>query len=310
MADAVPPKSTQLPTTSDTHPEANRGIGADDPMPSDDPRYQSWLMIKAFVRSEESSAQAELLKTLQKDGTLGLDDILKSVERVFSSVARSLVMTVKGTDSAQQRDADLDELLKRVLQQFEGWFEKVARAIGVDAPTVKREAEIRLTTPPSGSEWKAELFRLALQGELAKHGAHLADAEKRSDGEPATLTKAKSGGPPLRCYKSPVKRAIANALVKSPNASDLGAICRSIDEDGTAELEGKGAERSKRPTGTQSADQTLRQPSAKCVGTCAKKGCSNTYLPLTTHLPLRKCRPSESRVAHSDPALPPRNAHH
>ena len=178
-------------------------------------------------------------------------------------------MTVKGTDSAQQRDADLDELLKRVLQQFEGWFEKVARAIGVDAPTVKREAEIRLTTRLS--EWKAEPFRLALQGELAKHGAHLADAEKRSDGEPSTLTKAKSGGPPLRCYKSPVKRAIANALVKSPNASDL-ELCRSIDEDGTAELEGKGAERSKRPTGTRKRRPNLETTISKVRRDMREKG--------------------------------------
>jgi hypothetical protein len=50
--------------------------------------------------------------------------------------------------------------------------------------------------------------------------------------------RAEGKKPPLQKYKSPVKRAIAHALVKNPNVSDL-ELCRSIDDEGTAELDGK-----------------------------------------------------------------------
>ena len=233
---AYAPKPTLAVAASDMAVEAKQGAWADDLIPPDDPRHQSWLIIKAFLLSEENSAKAELWKSFEKNGTLELNDVLRFFDRVFNSAAKSLVITVKGTHSAQQSNADLDELLKRVLEQFEGLFEKAPQAIGVAASTLKKEVEIRLNTRLC--EWKAEAFRLGLQGQLANHGAYLANPEKRSGGERAPLAKTKHNRPPLQRYKSGLKRAIANALVKNPNASAL-ELCRSIDEDGTTELDGK-----------------------------------------------------------------------
>jgi hypothetical protein len=43
---------------------------------------------------------------------------------------------------------------------------------------------------------------------------------------------------PLKSYRSELRRAIATALTKRPNATDL-EICKSIDQDGTAEVSGR-----------------------------------------------------------------------
>jgi hypothetical protein len=81
----------------------------------DDPRYQSWLIIRSFIRGEESAARAELLKAFDKNGSLELTDIVRFIERLFDAAAKAIVLTVNSTNSAERRSDDLDELLRRKL---------------------------------------------------------------------------------------------------------------------------------------------------------------------------------------------------
>lgn len=105
-----------------------------------------------------------------------------------------------------------------------------------------REDESRTKTLLEGlSGLFVEFLEIGLDN--AAGDAHVELAQKgvpqtSSHLEPATLTEAKRVLRPLRRYRSELKRAIATALVKTPNASDL-ELCRSIDEDGTAELDDK-----------------------------------------------------------------------
>jgi hypothetical protein len=79
-------------------------------------------------------------------------------------------------------------------------------------------------------EWKRRL-----EIEAAK-----CDYRPRSEAQPTQLAatrELKTRKPPLARYRSELKRAIATALTKNPTATDL-QVCRSIDNDGSAELAG------------------------------------------------------------------------
>ena len=89
-----------------------------DAIPPDDPRYESWLLLRAFLQSEDSGARADILSTFRKKGTLELEDVLKFVSRSFDGPAKALAITVTGTLSAEGRARDRDEYLGKYLEEL------------------------------------------------------------------------------------------------------------------------------------------------------------------------------------------------
>jgi hypothetical protein len=81
-----------------------------------------------------------------------------------------------------------------------------------------------------------ELAKVQVEKAASHSYKHGGNEEARAAGP--TLSNARGRPrPPLRSYRSELKRAIVTALTKQPNATDL-EICELIDSDGTAEVKG------------------------------------------------------------------------
>lgn len=132
----------------------------------DDPRYESWLFISAFLQGEDSGARAEFLSSCQKNGEIQLADVLRLCERSFDGCAKAIVITVNGTVSAERRAQDLDQLLESLLEQWKEWFQAVERITGIAAGHLETQTRLRLTTRRDA--WKAEAFQFAVQSEIAR----------------------------------------------------------------------------------------------------------------------------------------------
>jgi hypothetical protein len=137
-----------------------------DAISPDDPRYESWLLLRAFLQSEDSGAQAEFLSTFQKNGTIELEDVLKFVSRLFDGRAKALAITVTGTLSAERRARDLDECLGKCLEELKNSLPAVEAFTGIAADSLEIEARLRLTT--RSEAWKAEAFRIGLENEISR----------------------------------------------------------------------------------------------------------------------------------------------
>jgi hypothetical protein len=130
----------------------------------DDPRYEAWLLVRAFLQGEESAAATEFLSAFQKKGSVSMEDVLNLVERMFNAYANAVVAKVTGTVSAERRALELEELLERTLDHYKKFFSHVERATGIAASSLETENKLRLTIRVSF--WKTEAFRLAWESEV------------------------------------------------------------------------------------------------------------------------------------------------
>jgi hypothetical protein len=132
----------------------------------DDPRYQAWLLIRAFVQGEESAAKTELFKSFERNDKVDWSDILRSLEQRFNGQAKALIFTVDSTIAAEQCGQRLQELLDRFLDACAPIWPVAEQLTEKSAAELKIEARVRLTAVVE--ERKTEAFRYALKREIAR----------------------------------------------------------------------------------------------------------------------------------------------
>lgn len=214
--------------------DISRSPSPDSPFPPDDPRHQTWLVLRASIQAGEHAAKVGLFDALEKNGVLQLADILTFVGRTFDATAQGIVATVTDGTSAEQRAADLEELSNRAL----GWFNQnflvaAGRATGISAGTL--EGEIRLRLAARVTNWKAQAFRYAAQREIARATKALVARSASIKPEPKTPLTGRRSRP--RRPPDPRKELIARIKANQPGIGARGVcavIDRSIDREAPA----------------------------------------------------------------------------
>jgi hypothetical protein len=140
-----------------------------------DPRYEYWLLLQAFMQSEDHAAKADFLKAFQANGKICLDDFLKYVERFFDAGAKALAITVNGSESAEIVARNLDEFVRRTVAQFQKWLHQIESPTGRSVASLETEMKLRLVTRVES--WKAEAFRFGMESEISR-------AKKSTDATP------------------------------------------------------------------------------------------------------------------------------
>jgi hypothetical protein len=158
-----------------------------DLIPPEDPRYESWLLMRAFIQGEHNAATEQFLSALQK-GNIQLADVLKFFERCIDGLVEPMVMAVTGTVSAEQLARNLDRGSEKILEMSKSWFPVIASSTGIDAHIVETEFTVCLATRVAA--WKRKAFRIALDEEIARsRKLPESESEQHSDGTHGTDPK-------------------------------------------------------------------------------------------------------------------------
>ncbi len=136
-----------------------------DLIPPEDPRYETWLLMRALIQGEHNAATEEFLSAYQ-NGSLQLADFLTFIERCFDGAVEPIVMAVTGTVFAERLARNLEQFLEKVLDNSKKWFPVIESSTGLDADSLETKIRLRLTARVAA--WNKKAFRIALDEEIAR----------------------------------------------------------------------------------------------------------------------------------------------
>ena len=134
-----------------------------DPIPPDDPRYETWCLIRALIHRQSNAATEEFLCALQK-GSLQLDDILKYFRGQFDALVEPIVMAVTDLAFAERFAGNLDRGSEAFLEAYKEWYPPLQILSGIEAASL--ETQIKILLAMRVAAWKKESFRIALENEI------------------------------------------------------------------------------------------------------------------------------------------------
>jgi hypothetical protein len=135
--------------------------------PSESSTVDAGAVTQAFIQAGLSAARSQLLRDIEKDGTLVYGDFLAFVERTFDSVAQVLVGMVHGTTSAEKCSSRLEVLTQKVIEHCPKRFWR-DRSLTQDRGKNSERASRKSETLAEGCErqsWRQTKEQAALRGD-------------------------------------------------------------------------------------------------------------------------------------------------
>jgi len=151
-----------------------------DLIPPDDPRYESRLLMRAFIQGRHNAERRNSLSAFQ-EGSVQLADILKYFGGMFDGLVEPIVMAVTGTVSAEQLARNLDRGSEEFLEISKRWFPVIESSTGIDADSLETEFKLLLTIRVGGLEEGTHSVSLLRMRFLESRG-HRSQSHRRKVG--------------------------------------------------------------------------------------------------------------------------------